>query len=123
MSNRDVKISIFVLLFDILAFVFFLNIFYFVDLSDEYLIADIILGCIVAISLFLNTIILLIIRRKINIIFCIDLFLLHVIIIWITFIIFNFRFEIYSFRFFIVPIITLIIYIVFSVILKKKEKK
>jgi hypothetical protein len=120
--NRDIKISIFVLLFDILAFIFFFNVIYFVDLSDEYLIADIILGCIVAVSLFFNTIILIIIKRKINIIFCIDLFLLHVIIIWITLIIFNFRYKIYGFRLFIIPIIILIIYLVFSVILKKKRK-
>ena len=122
MTKKDIKISIFVIISDIILFLFFFNVKYFIKhFVEEYYFVDIFLGCIVIISTFINTIVLVLIRRKIFIKYYFDLFLIHIIIVWLSFLMLIIKNNIFGFRPFIFPIIMLIIYIVFSIIIKKKK--
>jgi hypothetical protein len=123
MTKRNKYFSIFIILTDIIMLILFPNIKYFLYYYEKYPFLDIIIGGILIISILINTIILIIIRNKIYIIYFIDLFLLHIIFIWASIIIFIFKYKIYSIRVFIIPIIILIIYIVFSIIIKRKGVK
>jgi hypothetical protein len=94
------------------------------NLTDRYFFIDIIIACIWIISIIVNTILLIIIKRKIKILLF-DIFLIHIIMYWIAFIIFAIRYEIYSFRVFLLPLILLVIYFIFSLKIKtnKNNKK
>jgi len=123
MIKRDKYFSVFIILTDIIMLILLPHIKYFLYLCERYPFLDIIIGGILIISFIINTIILVIIRYKINIIYFIDLFLLHIVFIWVSFIIFVNKYKMYSIRAFVIPIIILIIYIVFSIIIKRKDIK
>jgi hypothetical protein len=124
MKNRDIKIGVFIIIFDVIMFPLFMNIDFFIKyFVEKYLIVDFIIGGVLIISFIINTIILIVIKRRIRVIFFIDMFLIHIIIIWITFISFNFKYNLNSIRLFVFPVIILIVYICFSVILRKRRKK
>ena len=123
MINRNIRISIFVIFFDIMTFILFVNIKYFLTFIGKYLIVDLIVGCTFIISVLINTITLILVKRKIKIIFNFDLFLIHTIFFWVMFITVMIKYGMYSFRLFPVPIIVSLIYIIFSIIFMKGKKK
>ena len=123
MINRNIRISIFVIFFDILTFILFVNSKYFLKFIGKYLIADLIVGCTFIISIIINTIILILVKRKIKIIFYFDLFLVHAIIFWIMFITVMLKYGMHSFRLFSVPMIVSLIYSIFSIIIIKRKNK
>jgi len=123
MTKRNKYFSIFIILTDIIMLILFPNIKYFLYYYEKYPFLDIIIGGILIISFLINTIILIIIRYKIYIIYFIDLFLLHIIFIWASTIIFIIKYKMFSIRVFVIPIIILFIYIAFSIIIKRKNIK
>ena len=126
--NKNIKIILIVMLFDLLFTIFFFNIRHIIHLSEKYLIIDIIGGIIIIWAILINILILILIKRKIYLLKIIDLYLLHIIIIYVNFIILLLRYNIpiissNSINLFVFGIIYFIIYILYSIILYKKNKR
>jgi hypothetical protein len=122
LEKSDKKITIFIIIFDIIIFLLLLNIETIIKFVNLHLVYDIIIALLIIMAFVVNTIILIVIKRKIPLLFFIDLFLIHTINIWIAFLVIGVRYNINNIRPYIFPIIVSIIYIFFSIKYSKKNK-